>query len=187
MKATDLRNGQAVIIDGKVSVLTQVEHRTPGNLRAFIQIKYKELLTGKSLERRLASNDDIQAVDVDKREMEYLFSDATGATFMDLESYDQMVLSEDLLGDALMYLKPNTSCTVLVLEGNPISIEMPGTVDLVVTETPPGIKGATATNQLKEATLETGLKTRVPPFITTGELVKISTADGSYLSRAKAD
>jgi elongation factor P len=187
MKSTDLRSGQAVILDGKVAILTNVEHRTPGNLRAFIQIKYKELLSGKSLERRLSSSEDVQAVDVDRREMEYLFSDSAGATFMDLESYDQAVLPEDLLGDTLLYLKPNTSCTVLVLEGNPISIELPAAVELKITDTPPGIKGATATNQLKEATLETGLKTRVPPFIVAGELVKVSTADGSYLSRAKGD
>ncbi|MDX9910450.1 MAG: elongation factor P [Phycisphaerales bacterium] len=185
MKATELRQGLGIKIDGKLAVLTQVEHRTPGNLRAFIQIKYKEILSGKTMERRLGSSDDLEVVNFDRAQMEYLYSDNTGATFMNTETYEQFTIPADVLGDALLYLRPNSTCEVLVYEGNPITLDLPGSVELTVTDTPPGIKGATATNQLKEATLETGLKTRVPPFIAIGELVKISTADGSYQSRAK--
>jgi elongation factor P len=184
MKATMLRPGLGVKIDGKLSVITKVDHRTPGNLRAFIQIRYKEVLTGKGLEKRLASSDDIEVVDLDRRPMEYLYSDNTGATFMDAENYDQQTIHKDVLGEALMYLRPNTTVVVLCHDGNPISIELPAAVELTITDTPPGIKGATATNRMKEATLETGLKTKVPEFITSGETVKISTEDGSYLSRA---
>lgn len=184
MKATMLRPGLGVKIDGKLSVITKVDHRTPGNLRAFIQIRYKEVLTGKGLEKRLASSDDIEVVDLDRRPMEYLYSDNTGATFMDAENYDQQTIHKDVLGDSLMYLRPNTTVVVLCHDGNPISLELPAAVELTITDTPPGIKGATATNRMKEATLETGLKTKVPEFITSGETVKISTEDGSYLSRA---
>lgn len=184
MKATEIRPGLGVKIDGKLAVLTNVDHRTPGNLRAFIQIKYKEVLSGKTLERRLSSSDEVETVDLDRREMEYLYSDSAGATFMDSENYDQFVLPEDVLGNALQFLTPNTKVIVLMHDANPVTLEMPASVELTVTETPPGIKGATATNQLKEATCETGLKTRVPPFISVGERIRIATADGSYQSRA---
>ncbi len=185
MKATMLRPGLGIKMDGKLSVITKVDHRTPGNLRAFIQIKYKEVLSGKSLEKRLASSDDIEVIELDRRPMEYLYSDSQGATFMDNETYDQQTIPKDVLGDALMYLKPNTTAVLLCHESRPISIELPAAVELTITDTPPGIKGATATNRMKEATLETGLKTKVPEFIATGEMIKISTEDGSYLSRAK--
>jgi elongation factor P len=185
MKATMLRPGLGVKMDGKLFVITNFEHRTPGNLRAFIQIKIKDVLSGKTLEKRLASSDDIEVIDLDRRPMEYLYSDSQGATFMDNETFDQQTLSKDVLGEALLYLRTNTEAVVLCHDGRPISLELPAAVDLTVTDTPPGIKGATATNRLKEATLETGLKTKVPEFITTGELIKVSTLDGSYLSRAK--
>lgn len=187
MKATDLRQGLGVKIDGKLAVATGVEHRTPGNLRAFIQLKYREIVSGKTLEKRLSSSDDIEVIELDRRTMEYLYSDNNGAVFMDSENYDQITIPAEVLGDALLYLRPNTEATVLCNEGNPITIELPSAVELTITDTPPGIKGATATNQLKEATCETGLKTRVPPFINPGELVRISTADGSYMARAKGD
>lgn len=184
MRATELRPGLGVKMDGKLYIITNFEHRTPGNLRAFIQVKIKEVLTGKTIERRLSSSDDIDVIDLDRRPMEYLYSDNSGATFMDGETYDQQTISKDILGDALLYLRENTQVVVLCHEGNPITIELPAAVELKITDTPPGIKGATATNRLKEATLETGLKTKVPEFIATGETIKISTTDGSYLSRA---
>jgi elongation factor P len=184
MRATELRPGLGVKMDGKLSVITKVDHRTPGNLRAFIQVKIKEVISGKSLEKRLSSSDDVEVIDLDRRPMEYLYSDNTGATFMDNESFDQQTISKDVLGDALLYLRENTNVVVLCHDGNPISLELPAAVELKITDTPPGIKGATATNRLKEATLETGLKTKVPEFIATGETIKISTDDGSYLSRA---
>ena len=185
MRATSLRPGLGVKMDGKLFVITNFEHRTPGNLRAFINIKIKDVISGKTLEKRLSSSDEVEVIDLDRRPMEYLYSDSAGATFMDNETYDQQTIDKDVLGDALLYLRPNTEAVVLCHEGRPISLELPAAVDLTITDTPPGIKGATATNRLKEATLETGLKTKVPEFIATGETVKISTADGSYLSRAK--
>ncbi|MCC5824486.1 MAG: elongation factor P [Phycisphaerales bacterium] len=183
MKAGDLRPGNAIRMDGKVFVVHSIEHRTPGNLRAFVQLKIKDILAGNLLERRMNPAEDVESVDLDRRTMEYLFSDTDGATFMDLDDYDQVILSKSILGDALLYLAPNSSTTVLMLEGNPVLIELPASVEVTVTDTAPGIKGATATNQLKEAVCDTGLKTRVPPFIENGERIKVSTADGSYMSR----
>jgi elongation factor P len=184
MRATELRPGLGVKMDGKLFVITNFEHRTPGNLRAFIQVKIKDVLSGKTLEKRLSSSDDVEVIDLDRRPMEYLYSDNAGATFMDSENYDQLTMPADVLGDALLYLRPNTQVVVLCHDGQPISIELPMAVELTITDTPPGIKGATATARMKEATLETGLKTKVPEFIATGETIKVSTTDGSYMSRA---
>jgi elongation factor P len=184
MKSTDLRPGMAIKLDGNLFVITQFQHVTPGNLRAFIQVKIKNLSSGSIIEKRLRSGEDVERIDLDRREMEYLYTDSSGHVFMDTQNYEQLTLPDDLVGESMKFVKPNTMVTVMVADGNPISIELPSTVDLLVTDTPPGIKGATATNQLKEATLETGLKTRVPPFIEIGETVRISTADGSYNSRA---
>ena len=184
MKAVDLRKGLGVKVDGKLYVLTAVEHRTPGNLRAFIQISGKEVLTGRQMERRLGSGDEIEVIDLDRREMEYLYSDSSGATFMDTETYDQMILNSDLLGDALLYLRANAKANVLMYDGNPVAVELPPAVEMTVKDCPPEVKGATVTNQTKDAEMETGLKVKVPAFIKSGETIKISTADGSYLSRA---
>jgi elongation factor P len=185
MRATELRPGLGVKMDGKLYVITNFEHRTPGNLRAFIQVKIKEVISGKTIERRLSSSDDVEVIDLDRRPMDYLYSDNSGATFIDYENGgEQQTISKGVLGDALLYVRENTQVVVLCHDGQPISLELPAAVELTVTDTPPGIKGATATNRLKEATLETGLKTKVPEFIATGETIKISTADGSYLSRA---
>jgi len=184
MKATDLRKGLGIRLDGKLCVLTNVEHRTPGNLRAFIQITYKDVLKGNVLDKRLGSGDDIEVIDLDRREMEYLFSDASGATFMDTESYDQLVISKDILGTALMYLRPNSMTMVLTHDGNPVTIELPPSVELTVKDCPPEVKGATVTNQTKDAYMETGLMVKVPAFIKTGETLKISTENGNYQSRA---
>ncbi len=188
MKSTDLRPGMGVKMDGKLWVIAQYEHRTPGNLRAFIQVKLREVTTGKYIEKRLGSGDDIEVVDLDRREMEYLFGDNEGGgTFMDTANFEQVELSKDLLGDALLYMTPNTTCTVLFNGSIPVTLDLPAAVDVTVSDTAPGIKGATATNQLKEATCDTGLKTRVPPFIEVGERIRVSTADGSYISRVKGD
>jgi len=184
VKATDLRPGYAVRMDGKLFVITKFEHRTPGNLRAFIQVKMKDVKSGASIEKRLSSSDELEVTTLDKRQMEYLYKDGDSFVFMDSESFDQIPLHENIVGDAMLYLRANAQTTVLLHEEKPILIELPSSVVLTVVETQPGIKGATATNQLKEATMETGLKTRVPPFIEIGENLKISTGDGSYLSRA---
>lgn len=187
MKANDLRPGNAINLDGQLWIVVKTEHVKPGKGPAYVQAKIKNVVTGANLEKRLNSFDVVEDVNLDRREMEYLFTDSTGATFMDLEDFDQVVLNADLLGDAMLYLRPNSQIVVLFHGANPISIELPAAVDLVVTDTPPGIKGATATNQLKEAECETGLKTKVPPFITNGETIRVSTEDGSYQSRVKTD
>jgi len=184
VKSTDLRPGMAVKMDGNLFVITQFTHVTPGNLRAFVNVKIKNVINGYIIEKRLRSGEEIEVVDLDRRPMEYLYSESSGHVFMDQESFEQITLPGALVNDVMPYIKPNTVITVLIAENRPVSIELPNVVELKVTETPPGIKGATATNQLKEATLETGLKTRVPPFIGIGELVRINTEDGTYNSRA---
>ena len=185
MKANDLRAGMAVVMDGKLYVCTQAVHVTPGNLRAFVQAKLKNIADGIIIEKRLRSTEDIEQAFLDRREIEYLYFDANGHVFMDMQTYDQITVSDRIIGDLIRFFRPNTPLTALVNEGNVVSLELPKTVDLVIAETTPVPKGATATNQLKEAVLETGLKVRVPPFIEVGEVVRISTEDGSYLSRAK--
>lgn len=184
MKATELRKGLGVKMDGRLYFLTGVEHRTPGNLRAFVQITAKDVLKGNTIEKRLGSGDDLDVVDLDNRVMEYLYSDSTGATFMDAETYDQVVMPKDVLGDGLLYLVPNTQCNVLMYDGNPVTLDLPASVVLKITDCPPEVKGATVTNQMKDAEMETGLKIRVPGFIKVGEAVRVNTADATYQSRA---
>jgi len=142
-------------------------------------------VTGGSgfIDKRLNSSESIEGAHLDRREAEYLYDDGTGAVFMDTETYDQFTLTTDFTGEAMLYLSPNTSTSMLFHDGKPVVIELPASVELKITDTTPAIKGATVTNQLKEATLETGLKTRVPPFIEIGERIKVSSADGSYMSR----
>lgn len=184
MRASDIRRGQAVIIDEKLFVVTNADHNTPGNLRAKVQFKLRDVSKGTILDKRVGATDDIRTVTLDRRMVEYLYSDPHGHVLMDLETYDQNTISPEVFGDDILYLKPNTQISALYHDGVIVSYELPKTVDLQVKDTPPGIKGATATNQLKEATLETGLKTRVPAFIEVGEVIRISTETGGYLSRA---
>jgi elongation factor P len=185
MKANDLRPGMATIFEGKLYLCVKAMHVTPGNLRAFVQVKLRALDSGTIIDHRLRSTDDIEQTFLDRREMEYLYSEKTGHVLMDNQTYDQITVSDDLIGESIKFFRPNTPLIALVHEGNIVAIELPKTVELTVTETNPVTKGATATNQLKEAVLETGLKTRVPPFIEVGEVVRISTEDGSYIARAK--
>lgn len=184
MKASELRPGMGVIIDGKLGVCVQSVHVTPGNLRAFVQAKIRIIADGNSVDKRLRSTEDIEQAFLDRRDMQYLYSDNIGMVLMDNENYDQVTVPMAMVEEMAKYLKPDTSVTTLMYDGNVVSLELPKIVELTVTETAPQPKGATATNQLKEAVMETGLKTRVPPFIEIGEVLKISTEDGSYLSRA---
>lgn len=184
MRASDIRKGQAVIIDGKLMVVTNADHNTPGNLRAKVQFKLRDVSKGNILDKRVGATDDIETTNLDARQVEYLYSDNDGHVLMDLETYDQNHIAKEVFGNDILFLKPNTQLKAMFHNGNIVSYELPASVDLEVTDTPPVIKGATATNQLKEATLETGLTTRVPGFIVIGEKIRISTADGSYQSRA---
>ena len=170
-------------MDGQIWLVVSYEHVKPGKGPAYAQVKLKNLQTGSNIEKRFRSGEVVDQINLDRREMEYLYSDNTGAVFMDSETYDQHTIPAEVLGESLEYIKPNTVINGLVYNGNVLSVELPAAVDLEVTDTPPGIKGATATNQLKEATLETGLVTRVPPFIANGDVVRVSTTTGEYLSR----
>src|SRR5579871_1287974 len=184
MRASDIRRGQAVIIDGKLFVVTNADHNTPGNLRAKVQFKLRDVGKGPILDKRVGATDDIETTTLDSRQVEYLYSDADGHVLMDLNTYEQDTISKEVFGDDILFLKPNTQLTAMFHEGKLVTYELPKTVDLQVKDTPPIIKGATATNQLKDAELETGLRTRVPGFIEIGETIRVSTETKGYLSRA---
>lgn len=185
VKANDLRVGMVITLDGKLYVCTQAKHVTPGNLRAFVQAKLRAVADGTIVEKRLRSTDELDQAFLDRREMEYLYSDSTGHVLMDTKTYDQIIVSVDVIGESIKFFRPNTPFVAMVHDGNVVSLELPKVVELTITETTPTPKGATVTNQMKDAVLETGLRTRVPPFIEVGELVRISTEDGSYVARAK--
>src|ERR1700693_2057324 len=160
MRASEVRRGQAVIIDGKLFVVTNADHNTPGNLRAKVQFKLRDVGKGTIQDKRVGATDDIEITSLDSRQVEYLYSDADGHVFMDTETFDQTTVPRIVLGDDILYLKPNTVLTAMFHNGVVVSYDLPSSVDLEVKDTPPIIKGATATNQLKDATLETGLTTR---------------------------
>jgi len=161
-----------------------VEHRTPGNLRAFIQAKLRNLRTGAMFEHRFRSPDPIEKITVDEVQMEYLYQDGDDYYFMNTENYEQIHLKEDTLGDSVDYLTPNLQIKVEFFDGKAVGIELPQTVELTIIETEPGLKSATASSVTKPAKTETGLVVQVPPFINEGERIKVDTAEGVYLSRA---
>lgn len=184
MRASDIRKGQAVKIDGKLFVVTNADHNTPGNLRAKVQFKLRDVLKNTIQDKRVGATDDIETTDLDRRDVEYIYTDNEGLWLMDLENYEQAPIPADVFGNDAKYLKPNTQLQASYHEGKLMSYELPKTVDLAVTDTAPAIKGATATNQMKDATMETGLNVKVPPFIEIGEVIRISTENGQYMSRA---
>jgi elongation factor P len=161
-----------------------VEHRTPGNLRAFIQAKLRNLRTGAMFVERFRSPDPIEKINVDEVDMEFLYNDGDNYYFMDTSNYEQIHLTRDTLGDAVDYLTANLQIKVEFFDGKAVGIELPQTVILTVLETEPGIKSATASSVSKPAKMETGLVVQVPPFINEGEKIKVDTAEGVYLSRA---
>jgi len=161
-----------------------VEHRTPGNLRAFIQAKLRNLRTGAMFEHRFRSADPIDKISVDEVNMEYLYNDGDDYYFMNTENFEQTHLTRDILGDSVEYLTANLQIKVEFFDGKPVGIELPQTVILTVVETEPGLKSATASSVTKPAKTETGLVVQVPPFINEGEKIKVDTAEGVYLSRA---
>ena len=185
IKASDIRRGMIVCIDNVNYVVSDFAHRTPGNLRAFVQAKLKNMNSGSTAERRFRSDEQIEVPFVESREFEYLYSANDEHIFMDSETYDQITFPEDMVGPSMQYLLPNTKVLVKFIDDKPASIEVPASVDLTITDTPPSLKGATATNQYKDATLETGLKVQVPPFIGPGEKIRIDTRTGEYVERVK--
>ncbi|HUS18852.1 MAG TPA: elongation factor P [Terriglobales bacterium] len=182
--ATQLRPGMIIKHNGELHSVFKVEHRTPGNLRAFIQAKLRNLRTGAMFEHRFRSPDPIEKVTVDEINMEFLYHDGDNFHFMNTESYEQIALSNEILGDAADYLTPNMQIKIEFFDGKAVGVELPQTVDLKVIETEPGIKSATASSVTKPAKTETGLVVQVPPFINEGETIRVDTAEGAYLSRA---
>src|SRR5689334_19077409 len=184
ISATQMRPGMVIKYNNDLYTVFSVNHRTPGNLRGFVQAKMRNLRSGTMTENRFSSEDKVEKAIMEEHEMEYLYDDGEYYYFMNIQSFEQMHLMKDLLGDATQYLIPNLKVTVEFYEGKPISVELPATVDMTVVETEPGLKGATVSNVTKPAKLETGLVVQVPPFITEGERIRVNTAEGTYQERA---
>jgi len=184
ISATQLRPGMVIKFNNELYSIFKMEHRTPGNLRGFVQVKMRKLSSGTMIEHRFSSEDRVEKASLEEHEMEYLYDDGEYFYFMNTESFEQMHLTKDLLGDATSFLIPNLKVHVEFYEGKPMSVELPPTVDLTVVETEPGIKGATVSNVTKPAKLETGLVVQVPPFISEGEKIRVSTSEMAYLERA---
>src|SRR3954449_1066135 len=182
--ATQMRPGMIIKHNDQLHSVFKVEHRTPGNLRAFIQAKLRNLRSGAMFEHRFRSGDAIERVVVDEVPMEFLYADGDDYYFMNPEDYEQTVLKGSTLGDAVEYLTANLQIKVSYFDGQPVGIELPGTVELTVVETEPGLKSATASSVTKPAKTETGLVVQVPPFINEGEKIRVDTSEGAYLSRA---
>jgi elongation factor P len=182
--ATQLRPGMIIKHNNDLHAVFSVEHRTPGNLRAFIQAKLRNLRTGAMFEHRFRSPDPIEKITVDEIEMEYLYNDGDGYYFMNTENYEQTHLTKDILGDAVDYMIPNLQIRIEFFDGKAVGVELPQTVELTVIETEPGLKSATASSVTKPAKTETGLIVQVPPFINEGEKIRVDTSEGAYLSRA---
>jgi elongation factor P len=185
IQATQMRPGMVIKHNNELFSVFSVEHRTPGNKRGFIQSKLRNLRNGAIIDHRFRAEDDVDRVVVDEVEMEYLYNDGNDFHFMNTESFEQIHLTRDTLGDAVDYIVPNLKIMMEFYEGKPIGVELPQTVDLQVVETEPGLRTATASSVMKPAKLETGLVVHVPPFINTGEKIRVDTAEGTYLERAK--
>ena len=181
--ATQMRPGMIIKHKDDLYSVFSVEHRTPGNLRAFIQAKLKNIRTGAMFVERFRSPDPIDRVIVDEIKMEYLYNDGDDYYFMD-ESFEQTMLKHETIGDAVEYLTPNLQISVSFYDGKPVGIDLPSFVEMTVMQTEPGIKSATASSVTKPAKTETGLVVQVPPFINEGEKIRVDTAEGAYLSRA---
>jgi len=182
--ANDLRKGMAIRYNGDIAVVLEVQHRTPGNLRAFVQGTLRSIRTGKSSNVRFSSTETVELVDVTRRTLEFSYKDQDGFVFMDPENYETETLRPDLLGSAQEYLSENLKVEVLYAEGKPVEVELPSSVTLKVAEAPEGVRGDSATNVQKMAKLETGKTVQVPLFIKEGELIRIDTRTGGYMGRA---
>ncbi len=182
--ATKMRPGMVIKFNNDLFSVFSVAHRTPGNLRGFVQAKMRNLNSGSMIEHRFSSEDKVERAILDEVEMEYLYDDGEYFYFMNTENYEQMHLNKDILGDAVNYLIPQLKVAVEFYNGKAISVELPATIDMTVVETEPGLKGATVSNVTKPAKMETGLVVQVPPFITEGERIRVNTAEGTYQERA---
>src|SRR3974390_928587 len=184
ISATQLRPGMVIKFNNELYSIFSMTHRTPGNLRGFVQVRMRSLKSGSMTEHRFSSEDRVERAALEEHEFEYLYDDGEYYYFMNTETFDQMHLTRDLLGDGINYLIPQFHVTGEFFDGKPISVELPPTVDMTVVETEPGLKGATVSNVTKPAKLETGLVGPVPPFTSEGEKIRVSTAEGTYQERA---
>jgi elongation factor P len=184
IQATRLKKGMLVKMGQDLYRVLELQHVTPGNLRGFVRAKFRNIRNGALADEKLRSEDTVERATLDEREMQYLYADGDSYCFMDTTSFDQVQITSESLGDSVNYLKAEMTISVEFYGEEPVGIELPPTVDLKVTETAPGIKGATASAQVKPATLETGLVVQVPPFVNTGDMIRVSTETGEYQSRA---
>ena len=181
--ANDLRKGMCIRYNSNPAIVLEVQHRTPGNLRAFVQVIIRYIGTGKSADVRFGSTDKVDLVETERKKLEFSYKDHGGFHFMD-ESFETITFDESFVGESKLYLVENLSVDVLYVEGRAATLELPSQVLLTVTESADGVRGDSANNVQKPAVLETGLNVTVPLFIKEGELIKISTQNGGYLGRA---
>ena len=184
IQATRMKKGMLIKIDQDLFRVLELQHVTPGNLRGFVRVKFRNIRSGNLSDQKLRSEDSVERATLDERQMQYLYQDGDDYYFMDTSSYEQIHISSEALGESVNYLKAEMTIQVEFYGTEPVGIELPVTVDLKVTDTAPGIKGATASAQVKPATLETGLVVQEPPFVNPGDSVRVSTETGEYLSRA---
>ena len=182
--ANDLRKGMAINYNGDIAVVLETQHRTPGNLRAFVQATLRSIKTGKASDVRFSSTEKIDVVPMMTRKMDFSYKDGDDFVFSDPETYDQTTLTEELVGDAKNYLVENAVVTVTIVNDKPVSIELPSSVVLTVTDAPEGIRGDSSNNVQKPIILETGITVQAPLFIKTGEKIKVDTRTGKYMERA---
>lgn len=184
VQARRLRKGQLIKINNDLFRILELHHLTPGNLRAHVQCRMRNIRTSSLHDVKWRAEEDIERASLEEKEMQYLYKDGDSYCFMDTSTYDQVHMSSEVLGDAMGYLVPDSTIRVEFYGEEPVGIELPATVDLLVKETVPGIKGATVSNQVKPATVETGLVVQVPPFINEGDRIRVNTETGEYQSRA---
>jgi elongation factor P len=183
--ATGLRRGMVIKKEGQLSSVFSATHKTPGNLRGFVQAKLRNLRSGAMEEYRFRSVDLVDKVSLDEQQMEYLYKDGSDYYFMNTETYEQIHLNKETLGESVLFLIPNIRIKVEFYDGSPIGIDLPPAVEMEVIETEPGLKSATASNVNKPAKMETGLIVQVPPFINAGEKIRVDTNEGEYLERVR--
>ncbi|MBA2503191.1 MAG: elongation factor P [Pyrinomonadaceae bacterium] len=183
--ATQIRRGMVIVFEGQPCKVVEFRHHTPGNLRAMVQTKLRNVRTGASFEHRFRSADTVDKAQMEQHEMEYLYSDGSSHHFMNTENYEQTALSEEDLGDMAQWLTPGLRIQAEFYEGAPIGIELPASLEFTVTRTEPTIKSATVSNVNKPATLENGVTIQVPPFVNEGDRIRVSPVESRYIERAK--
>jgi len=185
ISANDIRKGMVILHEGAPVKVMEFHHHTPGNLRAMVQARLRNLMTGNSFEFRFRSNDTLEKITLVQHRMDYLYSDGSHHHFMNNETYEQVALTEDELGDAAQWLMPNLTIEVEFYNGSPIGVALPASMELTVTRTDPNLKGATASNSNKPATLENGVTLSVPPFVEEGEKIRVNPTEAKYIERVK--